>query len=332
MRLRNANAASKYNYQLVVLDDECKPSTGVQVATKAAADQTIVAGITHYCSAVAIATMGTYHRFNLPIVVWGSVLPEVTYGNKFPEVHRVNGTMIDGDRDASKFMRSRGYKTWVVIHDTTDYGKGHLKYFSEALNSDGGQIIGTFAVSSDQQDFTAELTKIKSLKPDVVYVGGLVPLAVRVRSQMEKVGVDAQFQGTGGILSDGFIAGLGKSAEGALAFREGAAVEKLPGGQKFLSLYENQGFEGPPEAYGPFAFAASDLLIDVIEKVGPSRSAIIEELNAKKEWDSIIGKIAFDDHGQNTVSATTLYVVQDGKWQVWDQSEYASGKRHLNSK
>jgi branched-chain amino acid transport system substrate-binding protein len=45
--------------------------------------------------------------------------------------------------------------------------------------------------------------------------------------------------------------------------------------------------------------------------------------------DSIIGKITFDDHGQNTVSLITKYVVQDGKWVVWEDSEYATGKRKL---
>ena len=34
VKLRNADPKSKYNYELVVLDDECKPNVGVQVATR----------------------------------------------------------------------------------------------------------------------------------------------------------------------------------------------------------------------------------------------------------------------------------------------------------
>ena len=48
-----------------------------------------------------------------------------------------------------------------------------------------------------------------------------------------------------------------------------------------------------------------------------------------KDRDSIVGKITFDDHGQNTVPVITKYVVQDGKFVEWDDSEYASGKRKL---
>ncbi|HXN55777.1 MAG TPA: branched-chain amino acid ABC transporter substrate-binding protein, partial [Myxococcales bacterium] len=133
VRLRNADAKGKYEYQLVVLDDECKPDAGVQVATKAAADKGIVAGVTHYCSVVAMATVDTYHRFGLPTIVWGAVLPDITYANDYKEIHRVNGTMINQNETAAKFMAGQGYKTWSIIHDTTDYGKGHDKYFTASI-------------------------------------------------------------------------------------------------------------------------------------------------------------------------------------------------------
>jgi branched-chain amino acid transport system substrate-binding protein len=119
-----------------------------------------------------------------------------------------------------------------------DYGKGHNQYFSEALAKKGGKILGTFGVTADQQDFTAELTQIKALNPEVIYFGGLTPIGVRIRAQMDKLGIKAVFDGTSGIVSDAFIQGLGPLAEGVLAFREGAPTEKLPGGKFFLENYK----------------------------------------------------------------------------------------------
>ena len=84
VRLRNADPKAKYEYELVVLDDECKPNVAVQVATKAGADRGIVASVSHYCSVAAIAAVETYNRLGLPMVVWGAVLPDITYRNKFP--------------------------------------------------------------------------------------------------------------------------------------------------------------------------------------------------------------------------------------------------------
>jgi branched-chain amino acid transport system substrate-binding protein len=329
IRLRNGDAKAKYTYELVVLDDECKPNVAVQVATKLAADREIIAGATHYCSVAAIAAVDTYHKFGLPVIVWGAVLPDITYRNKYAEIHRINGTMINQNEANAELITKIGYKTVAVIHDTTDYGKGHNQYFSKALLKLGGRILGTFGVTADQQDFTAELTQIKSLNPEVIYFGGLTPLGVRIRSQMDKLGIKAVFDGTSGIVSDAFIQGLGPLAEGVLAFREGAPVEKLPGGKSFMEKYNAQKYDNPPEAYGPFAFAAMDMILDTIEKVGPDRKKVIADLANVKDRDTIVGKVTFDDHGQNAVPIITKYVVQDGKFVEWDDSEYATGKRKL---
>lgn len=329
VRLRNADASAKYSYELVVQDDECKPNIGVQVATKVAADRNIIAGVTHYCSAVAMGAVDVYHRFGLPVIVWGAVLPDVTYANDYKEIHRVNGTMINQNAVAAQFMTGLKYRKWVIIHDTTDYGKGHNKYFSADLEKLGGSILGTFGVTADQQDFNAELTKIKELNPEVIYFGGLTPIGVRIRSQMDKLGISAAFQGTSGIVSDAFIEGLGGLAEGTLAFREGAPADKLPGGKFFLEQYQKQGYAEAPEAYGAFAYAAASLIMDAVEKVGPDRKKVTAELNATRDHQSIVGKVTFDDHGQNMVPLITKFIVQDGKWIVWEESEYAKGKRKL---
>lgn len=330
VRLRNANPNAKYEYELVVLDDECKPNVAVQVATKMAADKDIIAGATHYCSATAIATVDVYHKFGFPVIVWGAVLPDITYRNKYAEVHRVNGTMINQNDANAELISRLGYKSVAVIHDTTDYGKGHLEYFSKALDKIGKtKIVGTFGVTADQQDFTSELTKIKALNPDVIYFGGLTPIGVRIRSQMDKLGIKAVFDGTSGIVSDAYIQGLGPLAEGTLAFREGAPAEKLPGGKFFMDNYNAQKYDNPPEAYGAFAYAAMDMILDTIEQVGPDRKKVIAALGDVKNRDSIVGKITFDDHGQNTVPVVTKYVVQDGKFVEWFESEYESGKRKL---
>ena len=132
--------------------------------------------------------------------------------------------------------------------------------------------------------------------------------AARIRAQMEKLGLTSLFQGTSGIVSDTFIEGSGDLAEGIVAFREGAPTEKLPGGKFFLEQYGKQGYSEPPEAYGAFAFTAMNLILDTIEQVGPDRKKVRKALNAvtgDNAHDSITGKVAFDDNGQNTVAVIT---------------------------
>jgi branched-chain amino acid transport system substrate-binding protein len=330
LRERNADPKAKYRYEAEILDDECKPTVAVQAALKASSDPAVIAGVTHYCSVTAIATVDTYHKAGMPAMVWGAVLPEITYGHKHVEITRVNGTMINQNNVAADFaVKTLGFKTFALIHDTTDYGRAHAKWFSQFVEKAGGKILSSQGTAKDQKDYAAELTRAKADKPEVLWYGGLTPDGVRVRVQMEKLGFRAQFQGTSGIKSDTFNETAGPSAEGTLAFVEGAPTEKLPGGKKFLAAYAKAGFSEPSEAYGPFAYVAANLVIDAIETVGPDRAKVAARLKRTKKQDTIIGPVEFDEYGQNTVPLISKYVSQDGKWVLWEDSEYASGKRTL---
>ncbi len=327
---RNGDPSSKHRYESEVLDDECKPTVAVQAALKASSDPQIIAGVTHYCSVTAIATVDTYHKAGMPAMVWGAVLPEITYSHKYVEITRVNGTMINQNNIAADFaVKTLGFKTFAVIHDTTDYGRAHAKWFTEFLEKAGGKVLSTQGTAKDQKDYAAELTRAKADKPEVVWYGGLTPDGVRVKVQMDKLGVRAQFQGTSGIKSDTFNETAGAAAEGTLCFVEGAPTEKLPGGKKFLDAYAKAAFKEPSEAYGPFAYVAANLVIDAIEAVGPDRAKVAQRLKRTKNANTIIGPVEFDEHGQNTVALISKYVSQDGKWVLWEDSEYASGKRTL---
>ncbi len=325
----NADPNTKYQYEIVNIDDECKPDVGVQAALKAASDPEIIAAASHYCSMVAISTADTFHNLGLPSMVWGAVLPAITYGNDYVEITRVNGTQIQQNQVHAQTIWDLGFRTVSIIHDTSDYGRGHMEYFSEAWEKLGGKILSIQGVTTDQQDFTAELTKIKAEAPELIYFGGLTPVGIPLRAQMVKLGIEAQFNGTSGIKNESFNEALGPDAEGVMSFLEGAPTAELPGGKKFLEAYEKAGFAEPPEAYGAFAYVAGKLIVAAIEKVGPDRAKVAEELNRTKVEDTIIGPVEFDEYGQNIVPLITPYVSQDGKWVPWSESEYASGKRTL---
>ncbi len=328
---RNEDPQTKYRYEGVYLDDQCQPQAGVQAALKAGSDPDVIAAVAHYCSVVAIATVDTYHRLGLPAMVWGAVLPAVTYGNTYVEITRVNGTQIQQNATAARFDANTIHrKTFACLYDTTDYGRGHFQYFSEFAKKNGLQIVYSAGVAPDRQDFSAELARIKELHPQVVWFGGLSAEGARIRNQMAQIGLTALFQGTSGIKSEEYIKAAGPNAEGTLAFLEGAPIEQLPGGAAFLAAYRKAGFTNPPEAYGPFAYVAANLVVRAIEAVGPDRAKVADYLKHKiKNVPSIIGPVTFDDHGQNVLATVTPYVVQDGTWVPWGQSEYARGKRTL---
>jgi branched-chain amino acid transport system substrate-binding protein len=324
----NASGKNSYQYEVVAIDDECVPAKGVQAATKACSDPDIVASASHYCSMVAITTTEVFHRFGLSSTVWGAVLPAITYGNDYKEICRVNGTQVEQNKfNANLVVDKLGFKKFVIIHDTTDYGRGHLEFFEAELKAKNAELLGVYGVSIEQKDFSTILSKIKSLNPEIVYFGGLTPTGVLIKSQMDKLGIKAQFLGTSGIKSDDFNSTLAEHAEGVICMLDGAPIKTLKGGPEFAAAYA-KAFDTPLEAYAPFAYSAANVIIKAVEKVGPDRDKLIEAIDRTDTTD-IIGRIHFNEFGQNDTPLVTAYVSQDGKWLPWDDSEYASGKRML---
>ena len=325
---QNASGKNKYIYEVVAIDDECVPAKGVQAATKAASDPDIIASASHYCSMVAITTAEIFHRFGLSSTVWGAVLPAITYGNDYKEICRVNGTQVEQNLfNADLMVNKLGFKKFVIIHDTTDYGRGHLEFFKKALTKHGIEPLGVYGVTMEQKDFTPILAKIKAINPEVVYFGGLVPSGVLIKLQMDKLGIKSQFLGTSGIKAGDFNTTLGNHAEGTISMLDGAPIDTLKGGPEFKAAYE-KAFDTPLEAYAPFAYSAGNLIIDAIEAVGPDRAKVVEKID-KTDTTDIIGRIHFNEYGQNDSPLVTAYVSQNGEWIPWDRSEYASGKRTL---
>lgn len=326
----------KYEYEAVVEDDECVPATGVRVATKMASNPAIVAGASHYCSMVGIATKPVFAQYKYPSMIWGAVLPAITIPS--PKlITRVNGTQREQNAFHAKWSRKtleevygKAPTTYVVIHDITDYGRGHAEYFIHSVEKIGGKILAKMGITIGQKDFSAELTKAKALKPDVIFFGGLTPEGARIRIQMDKLGIKAGLEGTSGILNEDFIKTTGaKVAEGSMCFGEGAPFEKLPGGKEFIANYQKEGFKDEPEFYGVFAYVAAQIIMDAIEQVGPDREKVADLIAKTDRKASVIGPIKFDKNGQNILPVVTAYVAQDGKWVVWEDSAYASAKKTL---
>ncbi len=105
-------------------------ASGSQVATRVASDNSFSAAIAHYCSAVAMATVGVFHKFKMPMLVYSAIAPEITDAQKFAEINRIGPSAVDQNRIGPKFVTGLGYKTFAVIHDTTAYGVSNDKYFT----------------------------------------------------------------------------------------------------------------------------------------------------------------------------------------------------------
>ncbi len=331
LAIKEANESGLFPFKIepMILDDASDPAVALTAAMQAVADSKVVAVVPHWNSACALATVHTYHRAGVPAVIWGAIHPDVTYGNDYKEITRVCQVARVQDYFLVNFLMDLGYEKFSVIHDKTSYGEAHADSFIEAVTEFGGQILSRDGTTEGERDFAPVLTMIKPKNPEVVFYAGYHTEAAFIKMQMKELGMEQLLVGITGMSAETFNELVGEDAEGAMHAREGIPVEELPGGREFIAGYEAAGFDEPYEAYGPFAYEATNVVLAALKKVGADREKLIDEIAATENFNLMFGEWSFDDYGQTDLELYRAYVSQDEKWVVWEKSEYATGERPL---
>jgi branched-chain amino acid transport system substrate-binding protein len=327
----NKRGDSPYEYELVVMDDASDPSVGVSVATKLCTVDKVVAATTHFNSPVGLATIHVFHRYKTPQVFWGAIHPDITYKHNFPEVTRIAANTLVEHAQLTDFVLQRGYKSWSILYDTTSYGTSCFKAVKDALTKRGAEIISTDGIPTGAVDFRPILSKIKALNPgpNVIYYGGVVTEAALIKRQMAEMGMtNLLYVGVTGFDSETFNKAAEAAAEGTVIVGKKSIGDDSP----FVKAYNSQGYKEYYEATGPYAYDATNMIISVINKVGPADKAVVAKAIREMEYEGVLGLTKFDEFGQTKTGGLSMKVSQAGKWTPWEQSDYGKGAKNLPKK
>lgn len=307
-------------------DDRGKPEVGTNVAQQFASDPAMVGVVGHLNSGVSIPASSIYAQANLVQVTPASTNPSLTIGNAIDNVFRTcTIDSVQGPYAADAAFNDLGYKTVFVIDDSTPYGTGLAAAFKGQFEKNGGKSVGFEKTADNQSDFKALVTKIKGANPDFVYYGGIYNAGALFSKQLSEGGVDAPVMGGDGLYDAEFINLAGAAAaEGDFCTSVGLPLDQLPKGQEFTSAFEAEYPGEEIAAYDAYAYDAAQVIIEGIKAAGAEvgadklttpegKQAIIAAVS-KLSFEGLTGPISFDENGDTTNKAITLYVVKDGAW------------------
>jgi branched-chain amino acid transport system substrate-binding protein len=90
-----------------------------------------------------------------------------------------------------KVIAKEGFKKIAVIYDQTqDAQAGDANVCKDMAGKLGYEIVAFEAFRAGDQDFSPQITKIRSLKPDAIYVAGATGDGIKVVSQIREAGID----------------------------------------------------------------------------------------------------------------------------------------------
>lgn len=309
--------------ELVPEDDACDAQTAVQAAQKLV-DAGVVAVAGGYCSSAALPELTAFHRAGIPYVLDASTNPKLTemgYDNVFRTIGRDDE---QGPFAASFMKNSLHVKRAAVIDDNTTYAKGLAQNTVESLKKMGVDVVYADSITPGQMDYSPTLTKVSSLKPDVIYYTGYFSEAGLLVKEARQVGLKMTFMGGDGTNDPTLMKTAGPAADGMI-ITTAPLAQFLAGAHDYLDQY-NKSYGQGPGPYSVYEYDAVDVTAKAIADAKSAKPADISAaLHKITNYPGATGTIGFNPKGDRSRAVYITVVVHNDQFEPYQRQD-ASGK------
>jgi branched-chain amino acid transport system substrate-binding protein len=293
-------------------DDQASPDVGVATARRIVNDKEILGVIGHLNSGVAIPASEVYREYDLTMVSPANTNPQITE-RRYPNVNRICGRDdVQGPVGAEFAVNELGAKRIFVVHDKTTYGQGVAEAFRARALALGAEVVG-YDGTEELSNFSSLILRMRVMKPDVVYFGGIYDRGGVLLKQMRERGITATYIGPDAMDSSEFVKIAQDAVVGAYYTTVAGPADQFPAARTFAERFKAR-FQKDAESYALYAYDCGNVFVAALKnwmeqnpgKI-PTRSEVAQAVRAVN-MDGITGSIAFDDKGDRVRS--DYYIVK----------------------
>lgn len=199
-------------------------------------------------------------------------------------------------------------KTAAILYDTgNDYSVGLTENFEAAFTQAGGKIVAKEAYTTNDKDFNAQLTKIKSANPDVVYLPDYYNVVALIAKQLRAQGIEAPIVGADGW--DGILGNSSAEVLNGFYSNHYATDSTDPAVQAFVKKF-NDKYNKDPNSFAALGYDSVYILKDAIIKAGSDDATAVKEALKATDGDYVTGHLTFDEKRNPVKSAVMLEIVK----------------------
>lgn len=282
-----AGGALGRQIELVVEDDESNATKGVTIVRRFAERDKVPFVVGTYASAVAAAASRVLREYKIPMLSGGSTGAIATDENPpgdpwfFRSWPDSNG---QGEDTAKAIVGQFKAKRIAIIRDNTNYGATLADQVVKVTKAAGAEVISIDTYNAAEQDFSTMLTKIRTQRPDAVYIGGWAGDGANIVRQSAEVGLRTQFVGSGSMISDDFIRLAGPACEGFAVATLFEPSTPNPVGRAFAERFRAR-YNREPSTFSSLGFDSTAIGIEAMRRAGKAEGGAVQEVLKSKMKD-----------------------------------------------
>ena len=272
----------------------------------------VVAVIGEVASKLSLAGGPVCQEAKVPMITPSSTNPKVTEIGDY--VFRV--CFIDPFQGlaGAKFAREnlKAKKAALLVDQAQAYAVGLAQEFEKNFVKMGGEIATKQTYTGGAQDFTAQLTAIRSAKVDVIYIPGYYTDVGNIALQARKLGITQPLLGGDGWDSEQ-LAKIAKDAiEGCYYTNHYAPDQTETRVKDFIKAYKGEFGGTTPDGLAALGYDAARLLFESMKKAkGTDDKPLRDAIAATKNFPGVTGDITINEQRDAKKSAVVVEMAGD---------------------
>ena len=219
------------------------------------------------------------------------------------------------------FVSKKGKKALCAMYQDTDFGKEVMDGVQMQAEKLKIKVVETTTHKPTDQDFTAQITKLKGAGCDLVALGTIVRDSIVPYATARKIGwTDVDFLGSAATYDLFVAAAQGGVTEGlfAMGLTDMPYRDTLsPMAQQWFDRYKDK-YKADPNIGAVYGHVAADLTVTGIEKAGKdlTTDSLVKGLESIKGYRDIFNgpEVTFGPDKHQGASSSFLAVVKGGRW------------------
>jgi branched-chain amino acid transport system substrate-binding protein len=351
MAIDEANAkggVAGYKIEVVTLDSgtatagQYDPAQAATNTKKLVADPLVVANVGPEMSGEGKAMTPILSEADLATITPSSTNPDIT-DPKMAAQFKPKGRAIyfrtvttdafQGPNMANFFAQNLKAKSIYILDDSGAYGVGIADSFQRQAEKNGIKVLGRDQLNPKEADYTTILTKIKALKPDALYYGGVAQAGVKLAKQAYDIIPNVIKGGGDGVQGGSFLKGGGFPAvDGWYSTNAGPHLVEDPAAAEWVKSFTTK-YGKNPDDYSITAYDGALVVLDAIKRVAESgkevnRSNVRDAMQATN-LKTLQGVVSFDENGD--IKDRTVSVFQYKKNPNYPEDDIIHQQQYLGA-
>jgi branched-chain amino acid transport system substrate-binding protein len=290
---------------LIFGDTECKPDKGLAAVKKLVTQDDVLVVGGGYCSSVNIATSEFCQFEEVPVVVAIAISPTIT-NRGYDYVFRTSPNSPMFLEGMNKWLAEvKKPKTVAFFMENSDYGRDGQKIWDAQCKKIGAKALAELYFEIGNTDFTASISKLKDLNPDVVFNIASTTEAALIQKQAKELNFVTQWIGVGGQFTEAYFKMTGPVSEYAMGSSlEPTKAMKDPVTAAFVNAFVKKYPDSRPGIFSSQGYDNLMVISDAIKRAGKPTEKLAED--RKKIQAALVdtdmklsqGQIKFGKDGQ----------------------------------